>query len=99
MKESRLCQNCKKDFYVHSEDFDFYGKLSVPAPLTCPGCRFERRLMFRNERTLYKRNCDKCGKGIVTIFSPGGKQTVYCSPCWWGDSWDQHAYGMDYDAA
>jgi CxxC-x17-CxxC domain-containing protein len=97
MKESRTCQNCKTDFSVASEDFDFYAKLSVPAPLTCPRCRFERRLMFRNERNLYKRNCDKCGKGIITIFSPEGAQPVYCSPCWWGDSWDARDYGVDYD--
>lgn len=97
--ETRSCQNCKKDFAIEAEDFTFYEKLQVPAPLTCPTCRFQRRLMFRNERTLYKRSCDKCGVGIITIFSPDGKQPVYCSPCWWSDSWDARDYGVEYDTS
>jgi CxxC-x17-CxxC domain-containing protein len=95
--QTQTCQNCKTHFDITSEDAGFYSKMNVPAPLTCPTCRFQRRLMFRNERTLYKRNCDKCGVSTVTIFSPEGKQPVYCSPCWWGDSWDATTYGREYD--
>jgi len=95
----RVCQNCKKDFIIEPQDFDFYAKLKVPAPLTCPECRFQRRLMFRNERVLYKRNCDLCNKSMVTIFSPDKPQPVYCGACWWSDKWDARDYGMDYDSS
>jgi len=96
-KESRRCQNCHNEFWIESEDFQFYEKMKVPPPTWCPECRFQRRLMFRNERVLYKRKCDLCGESMVTVFSPEKPFKVYCSPCWWSDKWDASEYAMDYD--
>ncbi|OGN27469.1 MAG: hypothetical protein A3A33_00325 [Candidatus Yanofskybacteria bacterium RIFCSPLOWO2_01_FULL_49_25] len=95
--EQKQCQNCKQSFTVESVDFDFYAKMSVPAPTFCPECRFQRRLMFRNERVLYKRDCDLCGKNVVSIFSPEKPFPVYCQPCWWSDKWDDGDFYHDYD--
>ncbi|MEK7583226.1 MAG: hypothetical protein AAB483_02380 [Patescibacteria group bacterium] len=95
--ETKSCQNCKSSFAVEPIDFDFYAKMSVPAPTFCPACRFQRRLMFRNERVLYKRDCDLCGKSMVTIFAPGKDLIVYCPACWWSDTWDDGAFFLDYD--
>lgn len=95
--ETKTCQNCKSQFTIEPEDFKFYEKISVPPPTFCPACRFQRRLMFRNERTLYKRKCDLCGKDMITIFAPDKPYKVYCQPCWWSDKWDPLAYGQDYD--
>ncbi|MBI4085550.1 MAG: hypothetical protein HY432_03565 [Candidatus Liptonbacteria bacterium] len=53
--------------------------------------------MFRNERVLYKRNCDLCGKQIITVFSPDKPYKVYCQPCWWSDNWDATEYAAEYD--
>ncbi len=96
-QEIKLCQNCKKDFTIEPQDFDFYEKMKVPAPTFCPECRFQRRIMFRNERTLYKRKCDLCGKDVVTIFSLDSKLIVYCQSCWWSDKWDDGEYFLDYN--
>jgi len=95
--ETKTCQNCKNQFTVEPEDFDFYKKISVPPPTWCPECRLERRLLWRNERTLYKRKCDLCGKDMLSIYSDDKDQVVYCPPCWWSDKWDSLAYGRDYD--
>lgn len=95
--ENKQCQNCKESFVVYSEDFDFYAKMSVPAPSFCPTCRFQRRMMFRNERVFYKRDCGLCGKSVMTIFSPDKPFPVYCQPCWWSDKWDDGALYLDYD--
>lgn len=95
--ETRNCQNCKKDFIIEPDDFAFYGKMNVPAPTFCNICRMQRRFMFRNERTLYKRNCDLCKNWMVTIFSPDKLFKVYCSKCWWGDGWESGDYYLDYD--
>ena len=46
------CQNCKKDFIIESEDFNFYEKIKVPPPTWCPDCRQQRRYAWQNERTL-----------------------------------------------
>ncbi|KKQ03984.1 MAG: hypothetical protein US12_C0009G0014 [Parcubacteria group bacterium GW2011_GWA2_36_24] len=55
-----ICQNCKKDFTIEPDDFGFYEKIKVPPPTWCPECRMIRRMLFRNERSLYKQNCDLC---------------------------------------
>lgn len=95
--EVRNCQNCKKDFTIDSDDFNFYHSLNVPAPTFCVECRFQRRLMFRNERTFYRRECELCNKKIISIFSPERGLRVYCSACWWSDNWDPSDTYLDYD--
>src|ERR1035437_1788933 len=96
-QEIKNCVTCKKDFIIESEDFNFYEKVKVPAPTWCPECRQQRRYAWRNERTLYRRNCDSCGKSTVTIYSPNKDLKVYCLKCWWGDGWDPASYGRDFD--
>ncbi len=97
--ETRVCQNCKQEFRIEPEDFAFYEKMSVPPPTFCPECRLQRRLAFRNERSLYKRKCDLCGKDIITMHSPDKPRKVYCGSCWWSDKWDASEYAMDYDSS
>ena len=96
-QETRACQNCKSAFTIEPEDFNFYQKIKVPPPTFCPECRFERRVMFRNERVLYKRTCDLCGQGILSVFAPDKPYVVYCSPCWWSDKWEALDYGQEYN--
>ena len=96
-EEKRICQNCKKDFTIESDDFGFYEKIKVPPPTFCPECRFQRRFIWRNEGVFYKRNCDLCKKNIITNNSPFNKFPIYCSVCWYGDNWDAREYGKDYD--
>ena len=98
-EETKICQNCKASFVIDASDFAFYEKMKVPAPTFCPTCRLQRRLMFRNERNLYRRTCDRCGKTMLTIHSPDKQRIVYCQVCWWGDEWDASEYAMEYDPA
>jgi len=53
-KEQKVCQNCQKEFTIEPEDFAFYEKIKVPAPTFCPECQLKRKLVWRNERTLFK---------------------------------------------
>lgn len=96
-QENKICQNCKQNFVIEQEDFNFYEKIQVPPPSWCPECRQQRRYAWRNERTLYRRDCDLCGKSTVTIYSPNKKLKVYCLKCWWGDGWDPSGYARDFD--
>ncbi|MEK0337686.1 MAG: hypothetical protein QQN41_09675, partial [Nitrosopumilus sp.] len=95
--ETKTCQNCKNQFTIEPEDFDFYKKINVPAPTFCPDCRQQRRYAWRNERILYRRDCDLCGKGTVTIYSPNKLYKVYCPTCWWGDDWDAKEFAQEFD--
>jgi len=97
--ETRACQNCKKDFTIETEDFKFYEKINVPPPTWCPECRMIRRMASHNNWSLFYRNCDKCGKRILSIYPSMQKTTVYCQPCWWADGWDGTEYAVDYDSS
>src|SRR3989344_6016605 len=95
--EIKKCQNCKQNFVIEPEDFNFYEKIKVPPPTFCPDCRLIRRLTWRNEKSLYKNKCKKCGNSIISVYSEDSEMTVYCRPCWWGDEWDASEYGIDFD--
>ena len=93
----KTCKQCAKQFEVFDADTAFYKKVDVPEPTLCPRCRQERRLAFRNERTLYPRTCDLCKKSVVAIYPAGVPFPVYCNDCWWSDKWSGLDYGIDYD--
>lgn len=97
--ETKNCQNCKKDFIIEPEDFDFYEKIKIPPSTFCPECRLIRRMAYRNERTLYKRKCNAKGHSeeVISVFSPDKPDNIYCQKAWWGDSWDGADYARDYD--
>jgi len=96
-KNCQNCQNCQKDFVIESDDFSFYEKIKVPPPTFCPECRMIRRLTWRNERSLFKRNCDYSGESIIDMFHPEINVKVYNNDIWWSDKWDPTVYGHDYD--
>jgi len=96
-KEIKQCQNCKKDFIIEPEDFLFYEKVQVPPPTFCPECRAQRRMMFFNERILYKRRDSKTGKMIFSGFSDDKDLKIYDHTLWWSDAWDPMDYGKNYD--
>src|SRR3989338_6828423 len=95
--ETRKCQNCKADFTIEVNDFGFYEKIGVPPPTFCPDCRRQRRWAWRNNMSLYNRQCDLCGKSVISIYSKDSRLTIYCNKCWWSDKWDPKSYGVDYD--
>ena len=107
----KSCKNCQQNFEITDEDLKFYEKVSpefktteglslqlkIPPPTLCPECREQRRMTFRNERSLYMRACDLCGKKTISMFSPVNQYKVYCHLCWWSDKWDAMIYGLEYD--
>jgi len=93
--ENRTCQNCKKEFIVDSEDFNFYEKIKVPPPTFCPECRRIRRAIWRNLRSLFKRECGLCKKTLISAYSD--ETPVYCTNCFFSDKWDPIIYGQAYD--
>jgi hypothetical protein len=94
--ETKTCQNCTQNFTIESDDFSFYEKIKVPAPTFCPECRMKRRLIWRNMRSLYKRECGLCQKTLISMY-PDDTCPVYCVECFMGDGWDMYALGRDID--
>ena len=106
MSETKKCKQCNQKFIVEDDDLLFYKKISptfdgkvyeIPSPTFCPECREIRRLIWRNDKVLYKNKSSKSGIDIVSTFSPDKKYLVYSASEWHGDSWDGTQYAQDYD--
>jgi len=95
--ETKICQNCKKDFTIESEDFNFYEKIKVPPPTWCPECRLIRRMVSRNEKSLYHKKCELCKENTISMYTENSSFKVYCRQCWLSDKWDGFFFGKDYD--
>lgn len=95
--ETKTCQNCKNQFVIEPEDFAFYEKIKVPPPTWCPECRFQRRVIWRNEIFFYKRICDVTEKEIFSMFASDAPLKVYDRDYWWSDKWDPMDCGKEYD--
>ena len=95
--EKRYCKVSGAEFSVSDADKDFYARLGLNPPTLCPEQRMRRRLSWRNERSLYKRLCDKSAKSIVSVYPEATKFPVYAQDIWWSDCWDPLSYGRDYD--
>ncbi len=95
--EVRKCQNCRNSFEIEAQDFGFYEKVKIPSPTWCPDCRTQRRMTWRNERSLYRREDAGTGKPLISCFAPDSGVQVYERDHWWSDEWDPLASGAEYD--
>lgn len=95
--ENRTCQNCKKDFNIDIEDFNFYEKIKVPPPTFCPLCRAQRRFAFRNERKLFKVKDHFTSEDIFSTYPKESGRKIITREEWFGDDWDAMEYGKNYD--
>ncbi|MCF7833910.1 MAG: hypothetical protein K9L98_03680 [Candidatus Pacebacteria bacterium] len=95
--ETKACQNCKKDFLIESNDLLFYERMKVPLPSWCSECRMVRRLVFRNERSLFRRKNALTDKDLFSGFPPEANLNTYENDYWFGDQWDPTDYQMSYD--
>jgi hypothetical protein len=77
--ERKVCKISGAEFPIYKSDMEFYDKISpvfngvkysIPTPTLCPEERQRRRLVWRNQRKLYKRKCDASGKDVISTYSP-----------------------------
>lgn len=102
----RTCAPCGTPFEIVDGDLSFYDRVSpilgeeklvIPPPTHCPNCRRQRKLAWRNERTLYQRTCNLCEGNIVSVHAPDNPYPVFCNPCWWSDRWNPLEFGQPYN--
>lgn len=74
---------CGKEFNVIPQEQKFYEDKKLPLPDQCPACRHRLRMALRNERKLYKRNCDKCKTEMLSTYPKDVEYTIYCQKCFW----------------
>jgi hypothetical protein len=77
--EWRTCAVSGEEFAIFQSDKKFYKKISptfggkkfqIPFPTLCPEERQRRRLLFRNDRKLYRDKCALTGENIVSLYHP-----------------------------
>ncbi len=104
--ERKTCTVSGQPFAIFQSDLDFYKKISptfsgqkfqIPTPTLCPEERQRRRLMWRNERKLYRRKCDATGESIISYISPDKTYPVYKREVRFSDVFNPLDYGIDFD--
>ena len=106
MPISQGCSECNLLFEVNEAELASIARLSpvienhrhlIPVPTLCPSCRRQRRIAWRNERSLFRRECDNCGQNIISMYSPEAAYRVFCPACYWSDDWTHTDYGREVD--
>ena len=93
----QTCPITGETFQITPADQAFYDKLGVGISKLSPQERQRRRLAWRNERTLYRRECSATGKKMVSIYHADAPFPVYDQHYFWGDKWDALEHGKDFD--
>lgn len=101
----KTCQRCQKPFIVTDDDLTFIDQVSpvfnnikypIPTPKLCPECRLQRRLAFRCQTALFKRQSFPTGKKIIAMHPASAPFPVMSNADWFTDKWDALYYGQNY---
>ena len=76
------CEITGKAYKIIPQELEFYRKMNLPIPSTCPDQRHLERMNLRNPRKLYDRTCSKCNCDIKTTYSLERPEKVYCEECY-----------------
>jgi hypothetical protein len=99
--ERKVCKISGTEFPIFQSDLGFYKKISpsfaketfqIPVPNLCPEERFKKRLLFKNERKLFRNTCALSHKPIISTHSPDSGFKVYSVKSWRSDNRDPMKY-------
>ncbi len=100
----KTCATCGDSYTISPGEQTLHAKImqsfetgAFPLAQLCHDCRLQRKMVWRNERHLYRRTCDACRTDMLSVYPAGAQFPVYERSCWWGDGWDALEYGRDYD--
>ena len=93
----KICAVSGIEFEITEDDLKFYEKMGVPTPTLCPEERERRRMIWSNQRNLYRRTCSGTGKKIISNFSKDQPFPVYEVNYFFTDKWNQLATGRNFD--
>lgn len=67
-KQILICEVSGRPFRLQKAELEFYRKMNIQMPRKHPDIRHEERMWLRPWRTLYLRDCDKCGKEMLSVY-------------------------------
>jgi hypothetical protein len=92
-----ICTITGEEFEISDWALDLLQKMDMPLPKTHPNERHRHRISFRNDRSLYNRQCDKTGAQMLSIYSKDSLYPIYSPEAYNSDNWDPTDYGKDFD--
>lgn len=104
--EWRTCEWSGEQFPIFERDKELLEQMSIEVggkkfPLPLPKKAFQyrqfNRMLFRNERKLYRRKCSMTDASIISIYTPEYTGNVCTQDFWWSEDWDPLTYGQDFD--
>ena len=94
----KTCKITGREFDLTQDEIEFYQKMKVPTSDIHPEEAFIRRVLFRNERNLYKTTDAHSGETILSVFDEDSPvKKVYEQDFYRSDDWDPKSYARDYD--
>lgn len=82
VEEILQCESCAKNFKIVPQELKFLRELNFPIPRKCWICRHKDRMMMKNPRVLYPRECSQCTAAISTTYSAERKEPILCEKCY-----------------
>ncbi len=82
IKQVLTCQVTGKSYRILKQELEFYKRMKLPLPDTCPDYRHEARMGLRNPRDLWSRSCKKCDKNVESSFETSCPEQVVCESCY-----------------
>lgn len=78
---------------------DFCAQHGIPLAIESPQERLRSLLAYRNDRRLFRRQCDASGELLISAYHPECDFRIVRSDIWWGDGWDGLEFGFSPDPA
>ncbi|MDQ5971207.1 MAG: hypothetical protein QG566_153 [Patescibacteria group bacterium] len=85
LNEVIKCMDCNRGYKIAPLELPLLQKMGIPVPHTCQQCRLKRRFSRMDPMQLWKRECQKCGREVMSGYSPERKEIVYCEKCYQGE--------------
>lgn len=104
--ETRICKVSWREFSITQKDTKFYKKIApkfgdyiaeIPFPTLCPEERMKRICAFRNQRKLYRRECNASQRQIISMYRPDNWYVIYDQKIRRWDSREWVEYGREFD--
>ena len=80
--EILACEVTGRNYRILPQELGFYKRMGLPVPRKHPDQRHKERIARRNPRRLWRRNCMKCSKEILTSYAPDSPFVIYCEECY-----------------
>ncbi len=99
--KEKICPVSWEKFPIYQMELDILKKASpiidnkkylFPEPQYSPKTRERIKLIFRNERNLYKRTCSATWDDIISIYPPEYKWDVFHFNYFFSDKWNRDKY-------